>query len=74
MHRGLPSVSSVLADSSARAGSINSSTTSSAGSSVYEHVWAKSYLMLCMMEGAVWYMKQEQPIHFTHKAFLHIYP
>jgi hypothetical protein len=38
MHQGLPSVSSVLADSSTGAGSVSSSITGSTGSSVHEHV------------------------------------
>jgi hypothetical protein len=49
MHRGLPLVSLVLADSSAGVGSVGSSTSGFAGSSIYEHGRAKSHMMQCMM-------------------------
>jgi hypothetical protein len=75
MHRCLPSVSLALAVSSAGAGSVDSSTSGSVGSSVYEHVWAKSHLMQCMIckvQYDAW-TRSNQSI-LTHKAFLQIYP
>jgi hypothetical protein len=41
MHRGLPSVNSVLVDSSTSAGFVGSSSSGSAGSSVYGYTWAE---------------------------------
>jgi hypothetical protein len=75
MHRGLPSVSSVLANTSAGAGSVGSSTVSSARSSVYEHIWAKSHMMqgmMCKVQYDAWIRSNLSIL--THKAFLQIYP
>jgi hypothetical protein len=75
MHRGLPSVSSVLAASSAGAGSVGSSSSSSAWSNVYEYKWAEPNTVQCM-RCKVQYdaLNKSNLLILTYKAFLLIYP